>query len=36
MTRPPTSAVLRCAEHGTISWEEVKANLGREDADGAT
>ena len=24
------------AEHGTISWEEVKADLGREDADGAT
>ena len=24
------------AEHGTISWEEVKANLGREDAVGST
>ena len=24
------------AEHGTISWDEVKADLGREGADGAT
>ena len=24
------------AEHGTISWEEVKADLGIEGADGAT
>ena len=24
------------AEHGTIAWEEVKAGLGREGADGAT
>ena len=30
MTRLPTPAVLRCAEHGNISWDEVKAGLGRE------
>ena len=30
VARLPTPAVLRCAEHGTISWDEVKAGLGRE------
>lgn len=30
------AARAEIAEHGTISWDEVKADLGREGADGAT
>ena len=30
------AARAEIAEHGTIPWEEVTADLGREDADGAT